>query len=212
VNCCEHHQGLNQIFDDKNAEDEARAYTRRGLDKHARAMAEAAGPLAGAAVLEVGGGIGGLHLELLKHGAASAVDVDASAAYLRAAQGLAARLGLADRVRYQQGDFASLGTEIPTADVVVMHRVVCCYPQMRPLVTAAADHARCRLVLSHPVDTWYARLAVGVGNAYLRLSGSGFRVFVHAQEAIVAAAEGSGLRLTRRQTSWPWQIAVFERV
>ena len=211
MNCCDHNQGLNQVFDDKHAEDQVRAYLRRGLDKHARAMAAAAGPLRGAEVLEVGGGVGGLHLELLRQGAAGAADVDVSAAYLRAAQGLAERMGLRDRVRYVQGDFAGLAGGIAPADVVVMHRVVCCYPQMGPLVSAAAEHARRRLVLSHPVDTWYARLMVGLGNAYLRLSRSSFRGFVHAQEAIAAAAAAGGLRLAMRRLSWPWQIAVFER-
>lgn len=211
MNCCDHNRGLSQIFDEKHAADQVRAYTRRGLDKHTRAMAAAAGPLSGAEVLEVGAGIGGLHLALLKQGAASAADVDVSAAYLRAAQDLAEGQGLRDRVRYVQGDFASLADELPPADVVVMHRVVCCYPRMELLVTAAAEHTRRRLVLSHPVDTWYLRLAVWLGNLGLWLSRSSFRVFVHPQAAIAAAAEGRGLRLIRRQSSWPWQIAVFER-
>src|SRR5688572_29071858 len=51
----------------------------------------------GARLLNVGAGIGIVHLVLLEAGAASAVDVDASREYLAVAQGEAERRGVADR-------------------------------------------------------------------------------------------------------------------
>ena len=41
-------------------------------------------------------------------------------------------------------------TGASTADVVVLHRVVCCYPDYERLLGAAADHSRRLLVFSHP--------------------------------------------------------------
>ena len=47
-------------------------------------------------------------------------------------------------------DFAQLGPEVEPADVVVMNRVICCYPDMPKLAGAAADRAKGTLVMSFP--------------------------------------------------------------
>src|SRR6185295_19367198 len=156
MDCCSHTRGLNSIFDERRARDEADRYWKRGIDRHARAIAGAllTRGVSGASLLEVGGGIGGLHAELLKHGASQATNVDISSAYLAAAQSVAARLGIRERVDYRLADFAREAEAVPAADVVIMHRVVCCYPDMPGLVTAAARRARRMLALSFPRSAW----------------------------------------------------------
>jgi 2-polyprenyl-3-methyl-5-hydroxy-6-metoxy-1,4-benzoquinol methylase len=137
-NCCRHNQGLNSLFNEQNARGEVKTYLKKGIDKHARAIVEAvsARGVDGASLLEVGGGVGGLHLELLKRGAARATDVDVSAAYVAAAQSVAERVGVRDRVDYRVADFAREAEAVPEADVVVLHRVVCCYPVIPTLGTS----------------------------------------------------------------------------
>ncbi len=216
MNCCPHLQGLNEVFNDAEARRGLKAYWKKGLHGSTRALVEAAAAtgqrrLEGATVLEVGGGVGAVHAALLQRGAAHASDVDASAAYVRAAQQVAERLGLRERVEYHQGDFVQLAGEVPPADVVVMHRVVCCYPAAAPLVRAAAEKARWRLVISYPRAAWYMRLGVAVVNLGLRLWRNPFRTFVHDPRLIRATAEAAGLRLRQRRTAFPWEIVVFER-
>src|SRR5215510_11845768 len=98
MDCCSIIGGLNRIFDERTARAEVKRYWKKGLDRHARRIVTAllARGVAGASLLEVGAGIGGLHAELLKQGAARATDVDVSEAYLVAAQSLAERLGVRD--------------------------------------------------------------------------------------------------------------------
>ena len=213
MNCCSTIHGLNRIFDERTARAEARRYWKKGLDRHARRIVAAllARGVAGATLLEVGGGIGGLHAELLKQGAARAIDVDISAAYLAAAQTIAERLGIRERVEYRQADFAGAAGDVPNADVVIMHRVICCYPDMPTLVGAAAQHAGRLLALSYPADAWYMRLGRRVLNAAMWLQRSGFRFYVHDPAAIRGAATDAGMVLVRHVDSWPWQIALFER-
>ena len=213
MDCCSHARGLNQLFDERLARGEVRRYWKHGIDKHARkiVVALSARGVAGASVLEIGGGIGGLHAELLRHGAARATDVDISAAYIAAAQSVAERLGLRERVEYRQADFARAADEIPAADVVVLHRVVCCYPDMPGLVAAAAGHANRLLALSFPHDAWYIQLGRRILNAGMWLQRSGFRFYVHNPAAIGAAAAAAGFRPAQQIASWPWRIAVFER-
>src|SRR4051794_41485032 len=61
------------MFDGRFARRMASRYRRRGLDRTARRMVDllAESGLEGATVLEIGGGVGEIHLELLRRGAAS---------------------------------------------------------------------------------------------------------------------------------------------
>ena len=79
-----------------------------------------------------------MHLELLGAGAAFAVDVDGSPAYVVVARDEAQRRGVADRVHYEAGDFVELAPSIAPADLVALDRVVCCYPDMPALLAASA--------------------------------------------------------------------------
>jgi len=214
MDCCTHNRGLNNLFGEQNARAEVADYWKKGIDKHARRVVEAvsARGVEGASLLEVGGGIGGLHLELLKRGAARATDVDVSSAYVAAAQSVAEKVGVRDRVDYRVGDFAREAESVPEADVVVLHRVVCCYPDMPQLVTAAAQHARRLLALSFPTGAWYMRLAQHFMNFGMWITRSGFRFYVHPPQAILDTAAAAGLRPVQQKSSWPWQVVVLERV
>ncbi len=61
-----------------------------------------------ATVLDIGAGVGMIHVSLLEAGAARAVDVDASRQYLDVAREEAERRGLAERVDYRYGDVVAL--------------------------------------------------------------------------------------------------------
>src|SRR5687768_17560447 len=99
-------------------------------------------PVAGATVLDVGGGIGVIDHELLAAGAGRAVLVEATPAYLEAARAEAAEADLLDRMEIVAGDFVRRAGEIEEADIVTLDRVVCCYRGADELVSASAAHAR----------------------------------------------------------------------
>ena len=165
----------------------------------------------GASVLEVGGGVGAIDLELLGQGAERAVVVELSNGYDEEARALAAEAGAEARIERRHGDFAEEEASIEPADVVVMHRVVCCYPDPELLVGAAARHARRLLALSFPRNTWWLRLGVTAANVWFRLRG-GIQSYVHPPAEVVGIAEAAGFStvLDERSTRI-WRIAVFER-
>ena len=80
--CCAR-DGQEEFFGEKTAANDARKYRRKGPDPMARSLARraAARGVEGASVLEIGGGIGQVALELLKAGAASAEVVELLPAY-----------------------------------------------------------------------------------------------------------------------------------
>ena len=109
----------------------------------------------GSLVLDIGAGVGAIHLALLEAGARRAVDVDASREYLAAAREEAHRRGLDERVEYRYGDVVELVDELPQADIVVLDSVICCYPYLPALLNAAIEPgpaARADLSARHLVD------------------------------------------------------------
>src|SRR5262249_8106025 len=142
ANCC-NPRGCDQFFSERVARRMAKRYRARGLDKTARRMVEflAQRGVEGASVLEIGGGIGVIQIELLKRGAARTVSLELSAAYDAEAATLLAEAGLDGRTERRIHDIAVDPDGIEPADVVVLHRVVCCYPDYERLLTAVADRS-----------------------------------------------------------------------
>jgi magnesium-protoporphyrin O-methyltransferase len=101
---------------------------------------------------------------------------------------------------------------VAPADLVVLHRVVCCYPDYVRLLAAAADHARRAVVFSYPPDNLLSRAFYGVFNLVMRLTRSSFRGFAHPPGAMLAVLEDRGLRRTYRHRSRIWQVAGLERL
>ena len=145
-------------------------------------------------VLEIGGGVGEIHLELLRRGAASATALELSSAYDEEAARLLAEAGLTDRVHRRLVDIATDPAAVEAADVVVLHRVVCCYPDYAKLLGAAAEHTRRAVVFSHPPRNVVTRAVVATQNLFLRLGGREFRTFAHPPAAMraVLAEHGPG--------------------
>lgn len=199
-----------RFFRRKVARADTRRYERRGLSKTARALAAS---VDGETVLDVGGGVGTLAIELLERGAARATVVELSDGYDEAAAELLAERGLADRVERRSGDFVTQAGLVEPHDAVVLHRVVCCYPDADALVSAAASHARRSLALTLPRQNPLTRLGFRTINGFLRLRGCGFRAYVHPFAVVAAAARHAGLELTSRDAQGLiWENAVFERL
>ena len=165
----------------------------------------------GATVLDVGGGNGAIGLELLKAGAERVITVELSSSYDATAIELAREAGVEDRVERRVMDFADAAEGLPEADVVVMHRVVCCYPDGEALVTAAAGRTRRLLAFSFPRRTWWTRLGASAVNVVLAARRMEYRSFIHRPDRLFAAAEGAGPVAAWEHDGPLWRIAGFER-
>lgn len=210
--CCARH-GQDELFKDRFAKRTAKRYRKKGLDKTSRLLVEraSAGGLEGATVLEIGGGVGQIMLELLKAGAARGEVVELVPAYEEQAHALAEEAGVGDRASFRTADLVADPGAGEPADIVALNRVVCCTPDGVELAGIAASLARRTLVLSFPRPSAVARAVVGVQNLYFRLLRRRFRVFVHPPEAIAAAAAAQGLQLVFEHRGRVWQVVSFER-
>ena len=210
--CCTP-KGYRWVFSERSAHREARRYRRRGLDGTSRRIVDFLKEqgVEGQTVLEIGGGIGAIQIELLKAGAARATSIELTPTYEEEASRLLAEAGLSDRVERKVMDFAQAADQVEGADVVVMNRVLCCYHDMPRLAGAAADHAQQTLVMTFPRRALWLRAMLGVGNGVLWLTRRHFHIFLHRPSEIMATSQRHGLRPLINQPGLMWTLAALTR-
>jgi magnesium-protoporphyrin O-methyltransferase len=168
-------------------------------------------PLQDKQLLDVGGGIGVVCAELAGSGLASATLVEASPSYLEVARGEVGLRYASRPTQFLLGDFSLIAGTLPDADVVTLDRLVCCYPDDKALLQAAAARTRQVLAFTYPRERWYVRAMIAMQNFKRRLRGTVFRAFVHPQDRMCATLEAAGLvRATRRETL-VWVLDLYRR-
>jgi magnesium-protoporphyrin O-methyltransferase len=210
--CCDG-DGYDAVFTERFARRQGSRYRKRGLDDIASRMVDflSGKGIEGASVLEIGGGVGELHVELLRRGAAHATNLEISHGYEDEAQDLLDRSRMAGRVTRRFVDIAQTPDAVEPADVVVLHRVVCCYPDYDRLLSVAGRHAVRLLVLSHPRENAVSRGIVGAENLVRRLRRQTFRAFVHPADAMESVLHGSGLTTAYTHRGGVWCVVGLER-
>ena len=211
--CCSP-KGYQWVFNERSARGEAKRYRRKGLDATSRRIVDflKAQGVEGRTVLEVGGGIGAIQIELLKVGAARAVSVELTPTYEDVAGELLREAGLEDRVERKVMDFAQADGQVARADIVIMNRVICCYPDMPRLTGAAADHAQQLLVMSYPKRTWWTFIGLTIANSLLSLTRREFHIFLHPPKKIIATSKEHGLEPVLDHRGLLWTVAAVRRV
>ena len=120
-------------------------------------------------------------------------------------------MGVGERLDIECGDFVERAPALESVDLVVLDRVVCCYPAWQQLLPEAAHKANRAIALTWPRDVWWSRTGVAVVNLVLRFRATPFRVFVHPTGAMRAALAALGFR-TRVAGYWgPWEVVLAER-
>lgn len=212
MSCCQC-EGIRREFDDRQARKDLKRYRRKGARKTTRMLVDAllAEGVDGTSLLDVGGGVGTIQFELLKHGVTRAVHVDASPSYLDVARDEAARLGHANRIDHVSGDFTDVADGLEDADLVTLDRVICCYDDMPALVGASASRARRLYGLVYPRDTWWTRAGERAVNLIQRIRRSPMRIFIHPTEAVDACVRAQGLQTIYNRDTPAWQVVVYRR-
>ena len=216
---CGQCEGIEQLFDAKRARSQLEKLRRKGADRTTRMLIQDVqtvireqheGQPMGL-LLDVGAGVGAIHHALLDRGVERAVHVDASTAYLLAAREETERRGHAARVDFVQGDLVDVADDMPAADVVTLDRVICCYHDMRQLVSRSGEKARFVYGAVYPREAWWTRLFIAANNLFFRLRRSLFRTFLHSPREINAVLMEQGLTRHSVRRTLAWEVAVYTR-
>jgi 2-polyprenyl-3-methyl-5-hydroxy-6-metoxy-1,4-benzoquinol methylase len=213
MTCCTGPCAAAAHFNPKRAERDLRRYQRRGPDATTRILlSELRGwPLKGLHLLDVGGGIGVIAVELAGAGLASVTLADASAGYLQAARRHVASRDASVPAQFILGDFAATSDSLPDADIVTLDRVVCCYPDVEALLRGAAARARRMVAFTYPRDRWYVNASIVLENSWYRMRQDAFRAFVHSPERMASVLESAGFARAARHSTLVWALDLYCR-
>ncbi|HTK54776.1 MAG TPA: methyltransferase domain-containing protein [Gemmatimonadaceae bacterium] len=214
---CAQCAGIEDQFDRGEARKKLRHFRRRGPDKTTRLLIEAlraalsASDARDATLLDIGAGVGAIHHVLLEDRVSRVVHVDASAAQLAAAKEETERRGHSARVEFVFGDFTALADTIPSADIVTLDRVICCFDDMHGLVQRSARKAGRLYGAVYPRQNGWMRIGIAGINLLQRIKRTTFRVFLHDPAVIDAELRAAGLERRSRQQTLGWEVVVYAR-
>jgi predicted TPR repeat methyltransferase len=209
-NCCEI---TDHAFSEAEAKSELRNYRKRGPAEQTKLILNAIRSLnlKDVDLLDIGGGIGVIHHELLNDVVCEATHVDTSSAYLKEAKEEVARRGHSDQVNFIHADFTDVAPDLPKADIVTLDRVVCCYPDFRRLLQAAAEHSKRALALTYPREAWYLRIGFKIINFFQGLRKDPFRVYLHPIAEMDSLLKREGFERISLRRLFVWEMAFYQK-
>ena len=211
MDCCST-QGTNKFFS-RWSKTYLKRFRKKGLAKEQNYLVEGITqqPIVSKTILDIGSGVGALHLSLLERGAASATGIDLAEGMIEKAKQLAKEMGLDARARYFVGDFTALNGEAPLSDITVLDKVVCCYEDVDMLVEKSTSKTKELYALSFPRDFLPVRIMFKTQIFVSKLFGFSFRPYWHDWEGICRNIQSYGFDETYRNRTIVWAIRVFQR-
>ncbi|HLF69875.1 MAG TPA: methyltransferase domain-containing protein [Actinomycetota bacterium] len=169
--------------------------------------------LEGRSILEIGSGPGELTRLLVQLGAARAHGIDLAEKTLEEARKRAAQEGLSDKIDYRVGNGAKEALE--PHDIVVLDKVICCYPDWHELVdntSAAAKHGYGFVIpRSQGLSAFVVRAFIAIVGLSLKLRKCGFSPFVHNYLQIDSHLRERGFTRKQLYLGPIWMTAVYTR-
>lgn len=210
MSCCAHASSAGRFFS-FFARRYSKRYLKNGLEKTQVQLVEglAKAGYSKANLLEIGSGVGYLHQHLLSKGADEAVGIDLSEKMLVEAQLLAKQQGLENQVVYLHGDFLNLASDIENADVTILDKVICCYPDARALVNESLKKTNQVYGLTYPRKNWFSKAGEKIMAAIMKLLRSDFRSYVHDPVKIEQWITGQGFKKLYQDQTVVWLTQVY---
>ncbi len=210
--CCPHSQSAGRLFSFFAARYRKR-FEKKGFEPPQEKLFEGikqAG-FQDNSILEIGCGVGYFHQTLLANGASSAVGVELAANMIAEAKDRAKKINMAEQTAYLQGDFIQLADDIKLADLTLLDKVICCYPDADSLVHKSLEKTNRVYAVIYPRDRWLTKIGVSIGAALMWLMRSDFRPYVHDPLKIEQWANEAGFDKVHENTTTVWLVQVYKK-
>ena len=212
MGCCQC-QGIENMFDKKAAKRALKRYLKKGPSKTTKMLLKAIHKteVKGLDFLDIGGGIGAIQYDLIKAGASKGTSIEASPAYIDLVKEEIRKNNLDEIIDFKHGDFTTIASDVNSADIVTLDKVICCYDDMSGLVRLSSKLSRKIYAVIYPRDVWWTKLALPFINFYPIIKGSPFRVFIHPTKKVEEIIIRNGLKRDYYATTLFWQVAIFNK-
>jgi predicted TPR repeat methyltransferase len=207
-------KGIAETFDDL-AHDRCCKYKSKGLTASSEVLLGflSRNGLVGKTVLDIGCGTGFFALETLRHGAVTCTGIDLSSTAIHEANQFAQESGLQDRAKFEVANASS--SPQSASDVVVMDKVLCCYPDSDALLKTASDSSKELLGFVVPRDEGLMKPVMRIGTALInlveKLRKSGFRLYLHPLRSIDKLLVENGFQQASKAKSRFWLVFLYRR-
>lgn len=211
--CCPEARSAGKFFS-FFARNYRKRYAKKGLEPSQKQLVDGLrqADFQDASLLEIGSGVGYLHQTLIEEGAASAVGIDLSPRMISEATAGAEEKGISDHVRYIVDDFVGIEEVLEQADITILDKVICCYPDADGLVHKSLGRTRRVYALIYPRDRWFIRAGSRFIAGVFFLLRVQFRNYIHDPMMIEAwiTIEGFNKKYENQTTAWLTQVYVRE--
>ena len=203
--------GIEKTFGEKNAKHKLKQYLKKGAGKETKTLINAFKNfnLKNKSLLDIGGGIGAIPIELAKQGVFGVTGVDASTHYLKIAKKEISKI-LSD-VKFIEGDFVDLADEIPEHDIVTLDKVICCYAGMERLVSYSAKKAKKYYAIIIPREIFLIKLGLKLLNLIYLIIQNPMKVFAHKTDDVEKIIFENNFKNIFYSNTFAWQIRVYEK-
>ena len=212
MNCCCSENPAGKFFD-KESKKFAKKYRKKGLEKITNMMLDGIEELGidGKTVLEVGCGVGGAHRRLLNNGASKAYATELSQEMINIATDFTSEENLAEKVQYILGDIVEMNGEVPNVDITMHDKVVCCYEFCSELIDKTLSKTNNIYAFVMPRDRFLAKFGFRFLTLISKLLRWDFHPFLHPVRPIIDKIENAGFRLKYENTTFVWEVRVYEK-
>ncbi len=210
MNCC---SGTDRFFS-FFAKSYARRLEKKGFEKSQNQLFESLNSIGydNQSVMEIGCGTGYFHQKMIQSGASRATGIDISKKMIDYAKSLASEKRLEDKTKYAIGDFVETYDQYDRHDVLVLDKVICCYPDSETLIKLSTDKCGKSYALSYPRDSLIPRISFGIVGFFLTLVNSGFKPKIYPVSWVVTQIEKAGFRRSKHWQDYFWISEVYQRV
>ena len=214
--CCKTNpsqEGTNKFFS-RWSKKYARRFRKGKMEKVQQYLLEGVRkePVRSMEILDIGCGVGSLHLTLLKEGAAKATGVDIAEGMLEQARKFSEQHGMKERTSYVLGDFVEKTAEVQTADITLLDKVVCCYEDVDALVKESTGKTKRIYALSHPRQSLLMETVFKTQIFFSKLFRTKFTPFWHDWQRVRELIVAQGFKPVYENATIMWQVAVYRRV
>jgi magnesium-protoporphyrin O-methyltransferase len=137
--------------------------------------------------------------------------VDLSTGMLAEARKAAKTAGLEDCTDYRLGDFVQLANEVPDADITILDKVVCCYPDWEALLDRSLEKTRQIYALTYPRDRISTRAGGRLLHWGMQLIHCCYQPYIHDPFKIQQRILEHGFSHSYQALTNSWHTQVYRR-
>ena len=200
-------------FFSKHSKSYARSFRKGKLEKIQQFLIDTIcrQPLENKTILDIGSGVGKLHLTLLQRGASFATGIDMSEEMIGYAKKFADKFNVREKTFYLLGDFMTKSDSLPSVEITLLDKVICCYEDLEGLVTSSANKTSMVYALTYPADNPLMKFWFKSEIAIATLFRTGFRPYWHNWKRVPELLSRCGFTLVSSHSTLIWQGQVYER-